>query len=133
MGVEPFLLASTLNAVMGQRLVRNLCTNCRQPHADARAALAGWRIDVEQRPEATYYRAVGCENCRGTGYRGRTALTEGLAGQDIRDGILRRQDEATLEKAAVAAGMQTLLRDGLDRAARGVTSIEEVMRVVRET
>jgi general secretion pathway protein E len=133
MGIEPFLLASTLNAVMGQRLVRNLCMNCRQPHADVRAALAGWRIEVEQRPEASYYRAVGCATCRGTGYRGRTALTEGLAGQDIRDGILRRQDEATLEKAAVAAGMQTLLRDGLDRAARGVTSIEEVMRVVRET
>ena len=129
MGVPDYLLTSTINGVAAQRLVRKLCPHCREAsEPDARllerlAANGG-------EPPRMLYRAKGCEKCSGTGYAGRAALLEVLVMDDaLRRLVLRRADAREIEKAAVDAGMRSLYQDGLRKAAEGVTSIEEVLRV----
>ena len=132
-GVAPFLINSTLQGVISPRLVRMLCENCRRPappppeHSlppEAAEILASL-------PNATFYESVGCEACHGTGYRGRTAIYEILTMDDrVRGTVSRPVDMAALTHAARAAGMKPMLADGLAKAARGITSIREVVRVV---
>ena len=128
MGVPDYLLTSTINGVAAQRLVRKLCPHCREatePDADLLA-----RLDVGDNPPRLLYHARGCEKCGGTGYAGRAALLEILVMDDtLRRLVLQRADAREIEKAAVAGGMRTLYQDGLLKAAEGVTSIEEVLRV----
>jgi general secretion pathway protein E len=131
MGVEDYLVTSTLNGVAAQRLVRRLCTACRRreralPELVEQLGL-GRYVAVE------LWQAVGCEACNGTGYRGRTSLVETLVVDDeIRRLILRRAEAKELQRAALAGGMSSMYEDGLRKALTGVTTIAEVLRVTRD-
>lgn len=132
MGVEPLLLSSVLTAVVAQRLVRRLCSECRQeqPFDEALAPLFE-RADVAA--PATLHQPVGCDACGGRGYSGRIAIFELLTvDSDIAALILARSDARNIAEAAAAKRMRSLLNDGLLRAAQGLTSVEEVLRVVNE-
>jgi len=128
MGVEPYLLASTLAGVLAQRLVRKLCPACRSPHepdAAERSAFAGGA------PERIY-RAVGCAACNFTGYKGRTGIYELLTvDEDLRRLVHDTAAERDIREKALALGMVRLREDGLRWVREGVTSLDEVLRVTR--
>jgi general secretion pathway protein E len=137
MGVEPFLLTSTLNAVVGQRLVRRLCPACRRPTVPdpARVEALGLRrlANIAGIEEIRLWDPVGCPACAGTGYRGRTAVTELLP---ISDGIARlvlaRAEARAIAELAEQEGMRGMFADGMLKALAGVTTPDEVLRVTRE-
>jgi len=132
-GVEPFLINSALAGVITPRLVRVLCTECRRPAdppADHLIPREAAKI-IAGLPGATFYEPVGCDACAGTGYHGRTGIFEILTMDDrIRQTVATPVDMAAMFNAARASGMKTMLADGLEKAARGVTSVREVVRVV---
>ncbi|MGB9661558.1 MAG: GspE/PulE family protein [Moorellaceae bacterium] len=128
MGVEPFLVNSSLIGVVAQRLVRLICRNCRETYqpspGDPAYALA------QERPGAVFYRGRGCPECNYTGYQGRTAIQEVLVmTEEIRSLVAAKAPSQEIKKAAVAAGMVTLREDGMEKAGRGITTVEEVIRV----
>jgi general secretion pathway protein E len=131
-GVDPFVVNSSVIACIAQRLVRVLCRECRQPVAPVAHSLPPEASEfLEQTREATFYGPRGCEACNGTGYRGRRAIHEILTvGDAVRTALSRGGDLASLRGAAVSSGMRTLLECGLLNAAAGTTSLEEVLRVV---
>ncbi len=125
MKVEPFLLASVLAGVLAQRLVRRLCPACREPWVPEKTA----RHDLDLPKKTTFYRAVGCPACQGTGYHGRLALFEFLpVTAEVARTILTRADARAIE-AAAADSCRSLRADGLAKAAAGLTSLEEVLSV----
>ncbi|HET6469541.1 MAG TPA: type II secretion system ATPase GspE [Geminicoccaceae bacterium] len=135
MGVENYLLTSTINAVAAQRLVRTLCTHCREPYP----VLPDLAEQLQLEPPdggggpLRFYRARGCPRCNGTGYLGRTSIVELLIMSDpVREAILHRAEAREIERAARATGMRTLHQNGLRKAVEGVTSLEEVLRVTRQ-
>jgi general secretion pathway protein E len=131
MGVEPFLITSTLNAVMAQRLVRRLCPNCRAPMDLLPEAATSLGVALDK--PVTVYRAHGCEACGNTGFRGRIALFELLTMDDeISRLILTRAEAREIHRVAVTASMRTMAQDGLAKAREGLTTVEEVLRVTRE-
>jgi general secretion pathway protein E len=130
MGVEDYLLTSTINGILAQRLVRKLCPHCRVSYpaipelAMRFAAIGAAPEDVE------LHRAVGCDACNGTGYRGRLVITEVLLMTDqIRKAVLNHATATEIRRIAVAEGMETMYLDGLRKALDGRTTIEEVLRV----
>jgi general secretion pathway protein E len=129
MGVPEYLIASTLASVSAQRLVRNLCPNCAEPYQPSDALLA--RLPgAASLAGVQFRRPKGCSACRGTGYRGRASIAEiMMISDDIRELILRRAPEKDIRNQAMAEGMIPLLADGLRRAAAGLTSVEDVIRV----
>jgi general secretion pathway protein E len=130
MGVEPFLLASSLIGVVAQRLVRRLCMECRKPIVADAAQLRALGLAAT---DATLYSAHGCPACNRTGYRGRTGIYELLmVDDDFRRLIHDRGSEQVLRAQAVSRGMRSLRDDGMRWAAQGVISLEEVVRVTRE-
>jgi len=134
MGVENFLVTSTVIGVLAQRLVRKLCPHCRVPYPVGRAlaesALAALGTDAI--PQALY-RPGGCNRCNGTGYHGRSVAFELLdMSAAVRRAVLDSKDEDQIERRAGESGMRTLYADALAKAADGVTSLEEVLRVTRE-
>ena len=130
MGVEPFLLASSLIGVGAQRLVRRLCLECRKPFAADAAQLHALGLVPT---DGTLYSAQGCSACKGSGYRGRTGIYELLTvDDDLRRLIHDRASEQTLRAHVVSRGMRSLRDDGMRWAAQGVISLEEVVRVTRE-
>jgi general secretion pathway protein E len=133
MGVEPFLITSTVNAVLAQRLVRRLCPHCREAYAPTKAEIAAFGVgDVGHTP-ATLYHPRGCDACGNTGFRGRIAILELLAMDDrIAHLVLERAEAREVNRAATGAGMRTMLVDGLMKAEAGETTVEEVLRVTRE-
>ena len=134
MGVEDYLLTSTVNAIMAQRLVRILCRHCRHAHEALPEIVAEMRLRrfVPEGP-VTLYKPVGCEHCNGTGYRGRTAIQEVMLMSDpIRRLVLKEADASQIQQAALAEGMRTMYEDGLLKAVQGTTTIEEVVRVTQE-
>lgn len=125
MGVEPYLLASVLVGVVGQRLVRTLCPSCRATASIGDSLARRFRAE----PAAEVGKAVGCAACRGTGYAGRTVIAEVLAVDDpVRRLILDRADGPAIAAAARSAGMRSMAEDGFAKAQAGVTSLEEVLR-----
>ena len=134
MGVEEYLLASTINGAAGQRLVRTLCTACREPYAATPEMIL--RLGLKRYSEASeilLYRARGCPACGGTGYLGRTSIIETLVVDDtLRRMILDRADASALQEAAVANGMRVLFDNGMEKAVAGLTSIEEVLQATRD-
>ena len=134
MGVEDYLLTSTLSGVVAQRLVRTLCSACKQPYR----VLPELAQELQLRrmgdgSDITLYKAVGCEACGGAGYHGRMCIAEVLQIDDgIKSLIMQQADVRKLQDHAVAQGMRTMHEDGLRKALSGHVSIEEVMRVTRE-
>lgn len=132
MGVEPFLVASTLAATMAQRLVRVLC-NCKKAYQPLDEELAELDINRGQVPPTGLYRATGCEHCLHTGYLGRSAIYELLMVDDeVRDLIVKRSDSVTIKKTAMRNGMRTLRDDGALKVIAGITSVAEVLAVTQE-
>ena len=130
MGVEPFLLASSLIGVVAQRLVRRLCLECRKPFAADAAQLRALRLAPT---DGTLYSAQGCAACNRSGYRGRTGIYELLTvDDDLRRLIHDRASEQTLRAHVLSRGMRSLRDDGMRWAGLGVISLEEVLRVTRE-
>jgi general secretion pathway protein E len=135
MGMEDYLLTSTVNAVVAQRLVRTLCLECRR----AEPALPGLVDQLGIRRFADtdtiiIHKAVGCEACNGTGYFGRTTVLELMAMNDaVRAKVLERAEANEIEKTALETGMRSMFEDGIRKALAGVTSIEEVLRATRIT
>lgn len=128
MGIDDYLLTSTLHLILGQRLVRRLCLECREPYRPEAAAMQ--RFGRPEDGNVHWYRSVGCPACQGSGFRGRTSILEALpVNEQMRGRILAGADAHTLESEAVAAGMRTMFQHGLSRVAAGETTVEEVLRV----
>ncbi len=127
-GVQPFLVASSVRAIMAQRLVRRLCSNCKEPTELSETELRALRIEHGQIREAQVMKPVGCEQCRRTGYRGRTGIFEIFVIDDeVRHMINKRSATLMLRQRARELGMRTLREDGVRKILGGVTSAEEVI------
>jgi len=133
MGIETFLIASAVNGVASQRLVRTLCAHCRRPIDPPPEILLWLRSAVgAELPAPQFHQAAGCGQCRQTGYRGRTGIFEVLVMTDaVRNLVLARASAADIAEAARAEGMRSMRADGLLKALRGLTTVEEVLRVTR--
>ncbi len=132
MGVEPFLISSTLEGVMAQRLVRTLCRHCREAYMPSEEDVPSDFPLEDYTAGQPIYRAKGCRQCRNTGYSGRLGIYELLiSNEEIRVLASERRGTNEIRKAAIASGMRTLRQDGWLKVARGVTSIEEVLRVTK--
>ncbi|MCQ2389288.1 MAG: Flp pilus assembly complex ATPase component TadA [Kiritimatiellae bacterium] len=129
MGVEPFLIASAVAGIMGQRLTRRLCPKCRRA-----VPLDMKYYDLSYPPESqTVYEPAGCEQCSKTGYKGRRAIFEVLeVDDDIESAIIKRQNATQIRDLALAKGMKTLREDGWHKVFQGVTSIREIKRVTED-
>jgi general secretion pathway protein E len=136
MGVEPFLISSSVLAMMAQRLVRLICPNCREPFtptAEALSELGLTPADLEQH-SGQFFHGRGCEACRHTGYRGRTAIYELLViDEPVRDLIMQRANANMIKTTAMQRGMRTLLQSGARKVLEGRTTAEEVLRVTQES
>lgn len=134
MGVEPFLVASALDCVLAQRLTRQLCVNCQEEYSPKAEELKTIGFTEEDEPtngELSFRRAIGCQACSHTGYRGRIALQELLiVDEEIERAITGRGSSDDIQRLALEQGMIPLRHDGLRKAALGITSLEEILRVV---
>lgn len=129
MGVEPYLIASTVEAVLAQRLVRRICSDCRRSDEPDAERIADLGLDLSKIAGRTFYRGIGCRRCAGTGYRGRTGIYEWLPMTDaIRAGFLSESSTMALRQRAMAEGMVTLREAGWRALFDGETTIEEVLR-----
>jgi general secretion pathway protein E len=131
-GVEPFLVSSSILAVLAQRLVRKLCPDCKEAYAPSSTELA--RIGLTPAAVAEpIFKAKGCRTCRNTGYKGRVAIQELMVmDDDIRALVMQNSDAATLRRHCTSGGMKLLRQDGGDRVLGGETSIEELLRMTQE-
>jgi general secretion pathway protein E len=128
MGVEPFLVASSLSVVLAQRLGRTLCPHCREAYPPMAAEQAYLHDDV-----SLLYRGVGCNLCRGSGYLGRIGIFEILTVDgNIRQMISERGSGQDIKSYAVEKGMKTLFMDGLNKVMQGITTLQEVLRVTQK-
>ncbi|NJB68758.1 general secretion pathway protein E [Desulfobaculum xiamenense] len=131
-GIEPFLVSSVLRAIIAQRLVRQLCPVCREPYTPDAAELADLDHRFDDPASLTFHRAVGCERCRGTGYRGRKAIMEVLTVDDaMKRLIVQTTDSNRIREAALKAGMRTLNGAGCQHILAGETTVTEIMRATR--
>jgi type IV pilus assembly protein PilB len=130
MGIEPFLVASSVLLILAQRLLRRICHQCRIPVAVPHKALVDVGLSPEEASAITCYQGKGCEGCSGTGYKGRIAIYEVLSlSAELRDLILRGASAIDIKRAAIERGMQTLRMSGLAKLKEGVTTVQEVVRV----
>jgi type IV pilus assembly protein PilB len=129
MGIEAFNVASAVNLVVAQRLVRRICKDCKEPHTYTDVELKVLGENVEELKKMTFMRGRGCDTCNGTGYKGRAGLYEVMAlTPELRRLILRGGSVAEIRDQAVVDGMLTLRMDGLKKIERGVTTLEEVIK-----
>lgn len=127
MGVENYLVSSTLIGVMAQRLVRRICPNCKEKHI----ATADIRRELGE-GVSEFWKGKGCDNCLGTGYRGRMAIFELLMVDDsIRELVMRRATVREIKDKAISLGMRTLRQDGIEKIKKGITTVDEVLRVTQ--
>lgn len=133
MGVEPFLVASTVEGVLAQRLVRVLCEECKEPYRVPWDELpADFPLDSKLDPDFTLYRPAGCEACRHTGFRGRMGIYELLvANEEIRQLATEHGSSDIIKQAAMKGGMETLRMDGWEKVLSGITTVDEVLRVTK--
>ncbi|MDP3880693.1 MAG: GspE/PulE family protein [bacterium] len=136
LGVEPFLIASTINIAIGQRLVRTICEDCKVKRVFSAAELEALTTTVPKEMLAdnkVFYKGEGCERCSGSGYKGRVGIHEVMEiDEKIRELIMKRATADEIRKASVASGMKTMLEDGVEKAIKGLTTLEEVLRVFHE-
>ncbi len=131
MGVEPFLVASSVIGVLGQRLARTICPNCKEAYTPAPEAVKRFGLAMYSDSELSFYRGRGCDHCKMTGYRGRTGIHELMPMSDrVRGLVLHRSSTAEIKQAAMEEGMRTMQDDGLNKVLAGITSMEECLRVV---
>jgi type II secretion system protein E len=132
MGIEPFLVASSVEAVMAQRLVRNICTHCKTEQKVEKNYLRRIGFPADEIDTAKFYRGAGCEECRQLGYQGRMGIYELLIlNESLRPLILNRAPASTIANKAMEGGMRTLRTDGWNKVRAGQTTIEEVLRVTQ--
>ena len=130
MGIEPFLVTSSVSAIMAQRLVRVICAQCREVYTPDGESLQKIGITPGMSEGATFYRGRGCSACLDTGFRGRTGIFEFmLLDEKIKNLILKTSDANALKRTAIEGGMTTVRRDGAQKVLQGITTIEEVFRV----
>ena len=136
MGVEPFLVASSLIGILAQRLVRVLCKDCRAPYLPTPEELKEIGLTPEEVRETSggmLYKPGGCAECNNTGYRGRTGIYEMmLLDDELRQLTLKNVDSGTIKRQAVSKGMRTLMDDGAQKVMGGVSSVAEVLSVTQE-
>ena len=131
MGIEPFLVASSLIGVLAQRLVRTICSKCKHDYVPTEEEVSG--VGLDPKTVRVLYKGKGCKTCQGTGYQGRTGIYElMLIDDEIRALILKSTDSGTIKHKARERGMITLRDDGADKVKRGITTAEEVSRVTQE-
>jgi type IV pilus assembly protein PilB len=134
MGVPPYLVSSSVIAVLAQRLVRVICPKCKQPHTPPQAALEAAGITPEMAAKATFMRGKGCGYCQKKGYRGRLGIFElMMMSGKIRELAFEGASTQDIRKAAISNGMTTLYTDGINKVLRGVTTLEEIFRVAKKT
>ncbi len=133
MGIEPFLVSSSVEGLVAQRLVRRLCSKCRRPAHPTPEILSRAGFPLDRLAEGTIHEPVGCEECRHTGFRGRTAIYEIIAVSDaIRALITSRASSNIIKAEVMRSGMRTLRDDGWTKVLAGITTVEEVLRVSEE-
>ena len=135
MGVEDYLLSTTVIGIQAQRLVRKLCTACREPYVELPQVLAetGLARLVDGRPEVTLYRPQGCKECAHTGFAGRVAIMEIMPmSEAVRRALMAHATSGDIQKVAQAEGMQTMYEHGLRKVLAGTTTLDDVLRVTRE-
>jgi len=131
-GVEPYLVSSSVTAVLAQRLVRLVCTKCRETVNADFGALKAIGVTEEDLPAGKVWVGKGCEACRGTGYFGRTGIYELMVMDDVvREQVMARTGASTIKRAAVGRGMRTLRMNGAEKVRRGLTALDEVLRVTQ--
>jgi type IV pilus assembly protein PilB len=130
MGVEPFLVASSINLIMAQRLVRVVCPQCKEEAPISPEALVDIGVPPELASTMRCYHGVGCSLCSGTGYKGRIALYEVMPMTDaIREAVLAGASSVEIKRAAIESGTSTLRVSGINKIAEGLTTVEEVLRI----
>ncbi len=130
MGVEPYLVSSALDCVIGQRLARRLCDRCKVAYRPDPSVLTDMGWEAEDVP-AELFRAEGCKACAGTGFKGRVAISEVMSvSEEIQRMAVERRPSDEIRNTAIQQGMSSLRSDGLAKVKLGLTSIEEVLRVV---
>jgi type IV pilus assembly protein PilB len=133
MGIEPFNVASAVNLIVAQRLVRRICENCKEEHEYSKEELGALGIDAKQAGEIQLYAGEGCDTCGKTGYKGRQGIYEVMAlSPELRRLILRGASSDELKQVAIEEGMLTLRMDGMVKLQRGVTTLEEVVKETAE-
>jgi type IV pilus assembly protein PilB len=133
MGIEPFLTASAVDCVLAQRLARRLCKQCKEPYTATREMLRknNFPPEVLDRDDVTLYRPKGCARCNGTGYKGRLGLYEVMVvSEAVRRLTVERKSADEISRVAEAEGMKSLREDGIDKVLQGMTSVEEIARVI---
>jgi general secretion pathway protein E len=132
MGVEPFLVASSLLGIIAQRLIRRVCVRCRQEYVPSDLEFHELGIKREDSKAGRFFKAVGCPNCSGTGYSGRTVVYELMVMDDeLRQLIVKQVDSGSIKRRAVEKGMLTLREDGISKVMNGITTIEELLRATQ--
>jgi type IV pilus assembly protein PilB len=133
MGVPAYLVSSSIIAVLAQRLVRVVCPRCKGPHQYTDAVLESAGITPEMASKATFMKGRGCNNCSGSGYRGRLGIYElMMMNSRIRELAFEGAPTQVIRKTAVSLGMTTLYNDGLAKVIKGITTIDEVLRVAKK-
>ncbi len=131
MGIEPFLISASIIGVIAQRLGRKLCERCKAPYTPPVEVMQRWGMKEAQMQSATFFKPVGCADCSNRGYRGRVGIYEMLTlNEELGELIVRRAPLSEITQAALAGGMTSLQMDGMIKAQRGITTVEEVLRVV---
>ena len=129
MGLEPFNVAAALNCITAQRLLRRICKNCKEPHVYPDDVMQSAKFPIEWAKTVTFYRGKGCDQCNGTGYKGRAGLYEVMAmTPELRKVIMAEGSVDDIKKQALADGMLTLRMDGMKKIEKGVTTLEEVVK-----
>jgi type IV pilus assembly protein PilB len=131
MGIEPFLVASSVNCIVAQRLARRVCDECKEPDAEVNAAgLIEAGMAEELARKVAPIKGAGCRTCSGTGYKGRVAVYEVMAlKEELKEFVLNGASALELKREAVRLGMKTLRQSILSKLAEGITTLSEVMRV----
>jgi len=133
MGIEPFLVSSSVCGILAQRLVRVLCDNCRIPYNPSKEELTELGLNYRILGEKVFFKSNGCSKCMGTGFKGRTGIFELFVVDDeIQPLIMQKADSNILKKVAIKNGMTTLKQDGAEKVIQGITTVEEVLRVTQE-
>jgi type IV pilus assembly protein PilB len=129
MGIESFLISSSIAGVIAQRLLRTICPKCKEAYRPSAQALKN--LEMEERSDVMFYRGQGCAFCRGTGYKGRVGVYELMTvNAEIRELILKKASSAQLKDAAIRNGMRTLKEDAMEKVLLGITTVEETLRVL---